>query len=682
MDRAAAARAQAVGRVERSKSEPPTGPHSYKLIHAQLVPLLGLSVSLFYTARDPSTRDHAALRMETADLAFGGSRHGPRFDCHSGYKTLTPRLGPPTTFFPLILTPMIKDSVSSSGDSITAINGPSSSAPREFLHPHYEGDFNDNEKRYPKGGSATGSHGLTTLNGSSFGRTADYTVVDRPFFISIGKDGLIAALQKLDTQLKNSGRTQILSRKFPTDWIGKEITPGRIGLINHGGLPKVLTRPGRYPGAPLRNWWARKWCGTKGLSDTVIEFQGLTVVQVSQNQAAVVSDPQNQIFVIKNSGFVAFAIEGAYNVLSVVDQTHLPTPIKDKITGVTLGWCHEVTMTSSVRDGKERDYVVALFLNIPANNCAVLQRGDDLELLPAGQHYITNPNVTLRGMYTLGENQLEMPTKDIFTRDQVPVSLTIYLKWQLTEPLKLTTHGYHTPYDALRDKTQSILTQIVAHLDYSAMVKQRSIGPDNLEDGTDPNSAFLDALRTRAMDDLIVAALEYGIVLKDLAVIDRQFKGDIATTMDKLTTRALQAQVEAANVDRENSNKIKQEEGALAVARVQAHVRNTTADAEAYSVVAAAKAQAQKLQIETEAQAQATRLMAEAEAEAIRIRAAADAQVRDEFAREMELRRVEVSRVKAFGNKTVFVPTEGVGAQMGSMMATGMAAGLGADARK
>lgn len=30
------------------------------------------------------------------------------------------------------------------------------------------------------------------------------------------------------------------------------------------------------------------------------------------------------------------------------------------------------------------------------------------------------------------------------------------------------------------------------------------------------------------------------------AVIDRQFKGDIAHTMDKLTTRALQAQVEAA----------------------------------------------------------------------------------------------------------------------------------------
>jgi hypothetical protein len=46
--------------------------------------------------------------------------------------------------------------------------------------------------------------------------------------------------------------------------------------------------------------------------------------------------------------------------------------------------------------------------------------------------------------------------------------------------------------------------------------------------------------------------------------------------MDKLTTRALQAQVEAANVDRENSNKVKQEEGALSVARIKAQARNVS----------------------------------------------------------------------------------------------------------
>lgn len=35
---------------------------------------------------------------------------------------------------------------------------------------------------------------------------------------------------------------------------------------------------------------------------------------------------------------MSYAIEGAYRVLSVVDQTHLPSPVVDKVTKVTLGW--------------------------------------------------------------------------------------------------------------------------------------------------------------------------------------------------------------------------------------------------------------------------------------------------------------------------------------------------------
>ncbi|THH30602.1 hypothetical protein EUX98_g3575 [Antrodiella citrinella] len=507
-------------------------------------------------------------------------------------------------------------------------------------------------------------------------RTAEALDMNRPFFVPIGKDGLSVALQKLNQQLKDAGYPAILSKKKPSTWMGKEINPGQIGLVNHGGLPKLITRPGKYPGFPIGNWWAREWHGKKGLSDTVISFQGITAVQVSQNQAAVVSDPQNQIFVIKNAGFVAYAVEGSYSVLSVVDQTHLPTVVRDDITQAALGWTHEVVMKSKTGEGN-KDYVVALFLNIPANNCAILQKDDDLEVVAAGQHYITNPNVTLRGLYALGENQLEMPTKDMYTKDQVPVSLTIYLKWQLTKPLLLATHGYHTPYEALRDKTQSILTQIVAHLDYGAMVKQRTLGPDNMEDGTETSSAFLDALRTRAMDDLLMAALEYGIDLKDLAVIDRKFKGDIAAAMDQLTTRGLQAQVEASNVDRENSNKTKQAEGIYKVAQVKAKTQNTQADVEASNVIIAAKAQAQSVLIQAEAQAKATILAAEAEAEAIKIKARADAEIRDAFARDMAARRLEVSRVEAFGPKTIFVPTEGLGAQMGNAMATGMAAQMG-----
>jgi regulator of protease activity HflC (stomatin/prohibitin superfamily) len=87
------------------------------------------------------------------------------------------------------------------------------------------------------------------------------------------------------------------------------------------------------------------------------------------------------------------------------------------------------------------------------------------------------------------------------------------------------------------------------------------------------------------------------------------------------------------------------------------------------------------MKIEAEAQAEATRLAAEADAEAIRVKAEADAQVLDQFAREMELRRMEVQKVRAYGARTVFVP-ESQAAAVSSAMAVGLAAGVGADARK
>ena len=121
----------------------------------------------------------------------------------------------------------------------------------------------------------------------------------------------------------------------------------------HGVEPPVVSAFSEV----LKSRWLMR---TLPVSDTVIEFQGLTVVQVSQNQAAVISDPQNRVFVIRNSGFVAFAVEGTYSVLSVVDQTHLPNRIKDHITGVVLGHTHEVTMKSRMSAKETKDYVVAL----------------------------------------------------------------------------------------------------------------------------------------------------------------------------------------------------------------------------------------------------------------------------------------------------------------------------------
>jgi len=105
------------------------------------------------------------------------------------------------------------------------------------------------------------------------------------------------------------------------------------------------------------------------VSDTVINFQGLTLVQVAQNQAAIVSDPQNHIFVLKNSGFVAYGAIGSYDVLAIVDQTHLPNVIKDRVTGAVLGRSLEVRMSSNTGlvNSATKDYVVAL-LYVPSGS--------------------------------------------------------------------------------------------------------------------------------------------------------------------------------------------------------------------------------------------------------------------------------------------------------------------------
>jgi hypothetical protein len=87
-------------------------------------------------------------------------------------------------------------------------------------------------------------------------------------------------------------------------------------------------------------------------------------VQVSQNQAAVISDPQNHIFVLKNSGFVAHGVTGSYDILAIVDQTHLPNLIKDHVTGAVLGRSLEVRAPSNVgsanANSATKDHVVAL----------------------------------------------------------------------------------------------------------------------------------------------------------------------------------------------------------------------------------------------------------------------------------------------------------------------------------
>lgn len=72
-------------------------------------------------------------------------------------------------------------------------------------------------------------------------------------------------------------------------------------------------------------------------ADKALQDLGLTIVQVSQNQAAVCLDPQSRVFVVAEGGFVAAAVTGAYRILGLIDQTHLKEAVRDPYSKQILG---------------------------------------------------------------------------------------------------------------------------------------------------------------------------------------------------------------------------------------------------------------------------------------------------------------------------------------------------------
>ncbi|KAH9040204.1 hypothetical protein EDB85DRAFT_1837301, partial [Lactarius pseudohatsudake] len=127
---------------------------------------------------------------------------------------------------------------------------------------------------------------------------------------------------------------------------------------------------------------------------------------LSQNQSSRIPRTTSSSAVLKGSGFVAYGVTRHGQLQHGCDCQHVTSAILGRSFGVCM------TSATSPANSSTRDYVIAIFLDMPANNCAILQSGNHLKLLPAGQHCITHPNVTLRRLCTIGENQLEMPMKD------------------------------------------------------------------------------------------------------------------------------------------------------------------------------------------------------------------------------------------------------------------------------
>ena len=153
-----------------------------------------------------------------------------------------------------------------------------------------------------------------------------YLSVKRPFLVPTGKTGVRGALIEVNEELIRAGHSPLISGKKPGKIIGREVNPGKyrsltiarpqkansktqgsFGLYEYGSEPRVLLQPGNYPGFPLGNWIGCTYFGTFDLStnfppmsysaahglmkpDANLAKLGLSIVQVSQNQAAVCLD--------------------------------------------------------------------------------------------------------------------------------------------------------------------------------------------------------------------------------------------------------------------------------------------------------------------------------------------------------------------------------------------------------
>jgi hypothetical protein len=51
--------------------------------------------------------------------------------------------------------------------------------------------------------SSNSTHPRKGVSLHDFSKTADYALEERPFFVPVGKDGIIVALEKIDRQLRN-----------------------------------------------------------------------------------------------------------------------------------------------------------------------------------------------------------------------------------------------------------------------------------------------------------------------------------------------------------------------------------------------------------------------------------------------------------------------------------------------
>jgi regulator of protease activity HflC (stomatin/prohibitin superfamily) len=436
----------------------------------------------------------------------------------------------------------------------------------------------------------------------------DWTVPEyikkHPFFVDVGSGTMVEALKKLDSKMKEMNLESLISTK-KRDMFGRQIDVGFIGVYDHNGTPEVVIEAGKYWNFSL----TRRYVGTYSLTSNV-DILGLTMAQVGQGEALVVQDPQNRVFIIRNGGFAAYGAQGRFRVLAIVDTLDLGdvNAVKESGTNQILGWKKEVKV-------KEEGSLisVATFLNVPANNIVIVQKGDHLISLGAGQHVITNPSTTFRGFYSLCERQHTFKTKPAYTIEGVPVILNLNLRYRVQDPLKLTKN-YEDPLQAIVNPSQTVVNSVVSRLSYQQFMRARKISGDVPDDQFVP---WIEAFKSECLRELSEQAVNYGIIVESFDIMDRELEGALGKDLERQAEKVLQNQVEATQVELRNQIKAEEARGVLQVERVKADAAKTLADTEFYTSTRKADAAYYLAMKEAASKAEASALIAQQEAKNI-----------------------------------------------------------------
>ncbi|KAI8894764.1 band 7 family-domain-containing protein [Globomyces pollinis-pini] len=491
-------------------------------------------------------------------------------------------------------------------------------------------------------------------------------VKNNPLFMEIETgSNVVETIKKLDAKMMELNHGRLISLKTPNSLLGNSVPTGNIGLFDRAGRPQIVIEPGLY----LNLNPTLTWKGTIPITSHV-EFLGLTIAQVGQSEAMVVQDPHNRVFVIRNGGFVAYGIEGTFKILQIVDTLNLGDQyaIRELHTNRILGWKQEVH--TLIRNGTNMIPVpitVATFINVPANNVAILQQADKIIVLEAGQHVITNPHTTFRDMFSLGERQHPFKTQPAYTSEGVPVILDINLRYRVFDPVLLTVN-YDDPLLALINPAQSAVNSVVSRLSYQQFMRAKKVGPEVTSNGS--HVPWVEAFKSECMKELQEDARKHGIHVLSFEIMDRQLQGSLGKDLERQAETILQNQIEATQIELRNHINTEKERGILQVARVEAesiktqsdtnYYRTTKqADAKYYEMMKQAAAKAETAALVTQQEAKNIVSLAEANRRQIELQAEAYASVPAGHAQNIQRELLEVEKRYAMPDKSVWFESQG-----------------------